>query len=212
LPITTVDTINLDASLVGTPPTFLQRRSSPAIERVASAPVPFQPAPTSGMLIIPKSPKPTPRRRVAFNPQLAKEYPLNILIAEDNAINRNVAIGSLNKLGYSNQNITLAFDGLEAVNKYKASLSSPPEQRFDAILMDIWMPNMDGYEATTKIMDIAKAHGEATKIIAVTADITGDSVERAKAAGMQGFLAKPYKVLDIEHLIAEHFPRSCLSI
>jgi CheY-like chemotaxis protein len=73
--------------------------------------------------------------------------------------------------------------------------------------MDIWMPNMDGYEATTKIMEIAKAHGETTKIIAVTADITSDSVDRAKAAGMQGFLAKPYKVLDIEHLIIEHFSR-----
>jgi len=205
-----LDTINLDAALVGTPPpAFLQRRSSPVIEPVASVPISFEPAPTSGMLTIPKSPKPTPRRRVAFNPQLAKEYPLNILIAEDNAINRNVAIGSLNKLGYSNQNITLAFDGLEAVNKYKASLSSPPEQRFDAILMDIWMPNMDGYEATTKIMEIAKAHGETTKIIAVTADITSDSVDRAKAAGMQGFLAKPYKVLDIEHLIIEHFSRCC---
>ena len=208
LPITSLDTINLDATLVGTPPsTFLQRWSSPAIEPVASAPISFEPAPTSGMSIIPKSPKPTPRRRVAFNPQLAKKYPLNILIAEDNAINRNVAIGSLNKLGYSNQNITLAFDGLEAVHKYEASLSLPPAQRFDAILMDIWMPNMDGYEATTKIMEIAKAHGETTKIIAVTADITSDSVDRAKAAGMQGFLAKPYKVLDIEHLIIEHFSR-----
>jgi CheY-like chemotaxis protein/anti-sigma regulatory factor (Ser/Thr protein kinase) len=210
LRITTLDTINLDAALVGTPPpTFLQRRSSPAIETVASAPISFEPPPTSGMLILPKSPKPTPRRRVALNPKLAKEYPLNILIAEDNAINRNVAIGSLNKLGYSNQNITVAFDGLEAVNKYKASLSSPPAERFDAILMDIWMPNMDGYEATTKIMDIAKAHGETTKIIAVTADITSDSIDRAKAAGMQGFLAKPYKVLDIEHLIVEHFPQCC---
>jgi len=75
--------------------------------------------------------------------------------------------------------------------------------------MDIWMPNMDGYEATTKIMDIAKAYGETTKIIAVTADITGDSVERAKAAGMQGFLAKPYKVLDIEHLIVDNFAKCC---
>jgi CheY-like chemotaxis protein len=134
---------------------------------------------------------------------------LNILIAEDNAINRNVAIGSLNKLGYSNQNITLAFDGVEAVNHYKASLSLPPAKHFDAILMDIWMPNMDGYEATKTIMDIAKAHGEATKIIAVTADITEDSVDRAKAAGMQDFLAKPYKVLDIEHLIIDNFNKCC---
>ena len=212
LPITTLDISNLDATLVGTPPpSFLQRRSSPSAEHtVDSAPISWEPAPTSsGISSLPKSPKPAPRKRVAFNPHLAQEYPLNILIAEDNAINRNVAIGSLNKLGYNNQNITVAFDGLEAVNHYGASLSLPPAQRFDAELMDIWMPNMDGYEATTKIMDIAKAHGEMTKIIAVTADITSDSVDRAKAAGMQGFLAKPYKVLDIEHLIVDNFPKCC---
>lgn len=143
------------------------------------------------------------RKPVAFNSKLAKDYPLNILIAEDNAINRNVAVGSLNKLGYSKDNITLAFDGNEAVQYYKASLDLPEDQRFDAILMDIWMPNMDGYEATSQIMNLGRDLGQDTTIIAVTADITGDSVDRAKEAGMQGFLAKPYKVLDIENLIIE---------
>ena len=119
-----------------------------------------------------------------------------------------MAIGSLSKLGYSNENITIAFDGVEAVDHYKASLSKPPAERFNAILMDIWMPNMDGYEATCKILDLARENGESTTIIAVTADITEDCVERAKAAGMQGFLAKPYKVLDIENLIVETFPKS----
>jgi CheY-like chemotaxis protein len=212
LPITTLDISTLDMALARTPPPpFIQRRPSPTAEATgASAPISLDPATSpSGEWAPPKSPNPTLRKRVAFNPNLAKEYPLNILIAEDNAINRNVAIGSLNKLGYSNQNITVAFDGLEAVNHYKASLSLPPAQRFDAILMDIWMPNMDGYEATTTIMEIAKAHGETTKIIAVTADITEDSVDRAKEAGMQGFLAKPYKVLDIEHLIIDNFPKCC---
>jgi len=147
----------------------------------------------------------TSRKRVALNPNLARDYPLNILIAEDNAINRNVAVGSLNKLGYSKENITLAFDGVEAVQHYKASLAKPSHQRFDAILMDIWMPNMDGYEATTKIMELAREKDETTKIIAVTADITGDSVNRAKDVGMKGFVAKPYKVLDIQNLILEHF-------
>jgi CheY-like chemotaxis protein len=151
------------------------------------------------------SPTPSPRDRVSFNPKLAMEYPLNILIAEDNAINRGVAMGSLNKLGYSKDHITVAFDGIEAVQHYAASLSKPAGQGFDAILMDIWMPNMDGYEATKKIMDLAKEAGATTKIVAVTADITGDCIKRAKSAGMQGFLAKPYKVLDIEHLIVEHF-------
>jgi signal transduction histidine kinase len=213
LPISTLDTSNPVTPLVGTPPptTFRLRQPSPPVEpAVTSAPIVLEPMPTSAT--IPsrsQSPRPSPRKRVAFNPHLARDYPLNILIAEDNAINRNVAIGSLNKLGYTSQNIKVAFDGLEAVNHYKASLSQPPAERFHAVLMDIWMPNMDGYEATTKIMNIAKVHGETTTIIAVTADITGDSVDRAKAAGMQGFLAKPYKVLDIEHLIVDNFPKCC---
>jgi CheY-like chemotaxis protein len=149
--------------------------------------------------------KSAPCKRSDFNPKLASDYPLRILIAEDNAINRNVAIGSLGKLGYDRPNITLAFDGLEAVKQYKASLDRPPAERFNAILMDIWMPNLDGYEATAEIMKLAGSHGEPISIIAVTADITEDSVDRAKASGMHGFLAKPYKVLDLEQLIIEHF-------
>lgn len=153
----------------------------------------------------------SPRKQSAFNPNLAAEYPLNILIAEDNAINRNVAIGTLNKLGYKAANVTVAFDGLEAVNQYKASLDRPPSNRFNCILMDIWMPNMDGYEATTKIMELARESGETLKIIAVTADVTEEATQRAKSSGMQGFLAKPYKVLDIEHMIGEHFQPCCCS-
>lgn len=167
--------------------------SSESINRIATPPLAL--------------PKQSPKKRAAINPNLGKECPLNILIAEDNAINRNVVIGSLNKLGYSKENITVAFDGREAVKHYEASLSKSSSQRFDIILMDIWMPNMDGYEATANIMELAKMNGERTIIVAVTADITEESVDRAKGAGMQGFLAKPYKVLDIEHLITEHFPR-----
>jgi signal transduction histidine kinase len=153
----------------------------------------------------------SPSRQVkgsSFNSQLAKEYPLNILIAEDNNINRNVAIGSLNKLGYTTNNITLAYDGLEAVRKYEESLANPINQQFDAILMDIWMPNMDGYEATSKILEMANDRGIKSTIIAVTADITGECVEKAKEVGMQGFLAKPYKVLDMENLILSHFAKT----
>lgn len=64
---------------------------------------------------------------------------------------------------------------------------------------------MDGYEATAAITDLARRHGQTTTIFAVTADITSDCVERARGAGMQRFLAKPYKVFDIERLITEHF-------
>lgn len=159
----------------------------------------------------PSPPKQSPRKHKLFNRNLATSYPLNILIAEDNQINRNVALGCLQKLGYPKSSITLAFDGVEAVRKYASSILSsdnPENQGFDAILMDIWMPNMDGYEATTKILELARKNGKRTKIIAVTADITRESLERAKEVGMQGFLAKPYKVLDIENLIVEHYGKS----
>lgn len=79
------------------------------------------------------------RKRLSLHPNLSKDYPINFLIAEDNAINRSVAIASLAKLGYSKGNITLAFDGAEAVRHYNASLLRPPLQRFNVILMDIWM-------------------------------------------------------------------------
>jgi CheY-like chemotaxis protein len=152
----------------------------------------------------------TARKRAAFNPHLSSEYPLNILIAEENITNSHLAFGSLKKLGYTSQNITVVFDGLVAINHYETSLSWPPTQRYNVVFMDPLMPDMHSYDATTKIIDMAKAHGEATKIIAVIADMTSDSVDRAKAAGVHGILTKPYKVLDIEHLIIDNFhTRGC---
>lgn len=210
LPISAVETGSAHPPLVGIPtpsgppccrpePPPQQGLSSPLTEPIPSFPV----TPPRH-----RSPNPSPRRRVAFNRHLAEEYPLNILIAEDNSINRHVAIGSLQKLGYSKDHITVALDGAEAVQHFAASLAGPPDQRFDAILMDIWMPNMDGFQAVERITDLAKEEGTLPKIIAVTADITGGCVDRAKACGMHGFLAKPYKVLDIEHLILQHFGKS----
>jgi CheY-like chemotaxis protein/anti-sigma regulatory factor (Ser/Thr protein kinase) len=203
LPITALDLDETQTSLLGSAPISLQpSETTPSFKPVEGR----LPIPSSSKSIPQQCPvQGSPRSRKAFNPALASDYPLNILIAEDNAINRNVAIGTLNKLGYKAADITLAFDGLEAVNLYKTSLDRSPSERFNCVLMDIWMPNMDGYEATTKIMELAKENGDPLKIIAVTADITEESISRAKAAGMQGFLAKPYKVLDIEHLIMEHF-------
>jgi signal transduction histidine kinase/CheY-like chemotaxis protein len=209
LPISILESGSSETPLVGTPiPSGPQPcRSSPwADQYTHSYHSSLESIKTS--LSCSAVPKESPRKRAAFNPNLAKEYPLNILIAEDNPTNRNVAIGSLNKLGYSKENITVAFDGQEAVNKYEDSLSLPSAQRFNAILMDIWMPNMDGYEATAKIIELAMMNGENTTVVAVTADITEDSVQRAKEVGMRGFIAKPYKVLDIEHLIMEHFTKA----
>ncbi|TGO65930.1 hypothetical protein BOTNAR_0072g00040 [Botryotinia narcissicola] len=146
----------------------------------------------------------TARRRATPNANLAKDYPLNFLVAEDNVINRKFAFTALSRLGYTEDNITLAFDGADAVRSYQASLSKP-SGRYDIILMDIWMPNMDGYEATKEITKLAEAHGETATIVAVTADITDDCSMRAKEAGMQSLLAKPYRVIDMEKLIIGNF-------
>ncbi|KAG9238577.1 HHK17, histidine kinase-group VII protein [Amylocarpus encephaloides] len=217
LPISTLDLGNLDAPLVGTPPndmvgngTLPAGLPTPGLD--LDMPTKAPRFATSGATMIPSGPpsrlisktQDSPRRP-AFNQQLARQYPLNILIAEDNAINRNVAVGSLNKLGYVSDSITVAFDGVEAVEQYKRSLLRPPEERFDLVLMDIWMPNMDGFQAATKILDLASNHGANTKVVAVTADITAECLFRTEETGMQGFLAKPYKVLDFEGLIMEHF-------
>lgn len=209
LPISSLDAENIDVPLVGTPPPSIQLSylPSPGVEPKLSLDVGSTISrTTSPGLVSRKAPK-SSRKRTSFNPNLAREYPLNILIAEDNAINRNVAVGSLNKLGYAAENVAIAFDGEEAVRHFQQSLTKPFEQQFDVILMDIWMPNMDGYEATKKIMELATLGSKETKIIAVTADITGDCLSRAESCGMQGFLAKPYKVIDIEHTIVQHFQR-----
>lgn len=162
----------------------------------------------------------TTSKRVPFNPALARHVPLNILIAEDNVINSKILVGYLRKLGYPPSCIHLAYDGREAVAKYQRSLrEADRRRRINVVLMDLWMPNMDGYEATEKILELdrewrIRRRGDIVdcnedrrelKVIAVTADVTSESLDRARRTGMHGFMAKPYKVLDVEHLIVEHF-------
>jgi CheY-like chemotaxis protein len=213
LPISTFDLVNIEAPLIKTPPngTFAiadVAASLPSPGVGFTIPTNAEPA---GVKMIPSGPASRPNvvrkqlpKRPTVNSQLATQYPLNILIAEDNETNRKVLIASLKRLGYSADKIAVAFDGVEAVEKYTASLDKPKEQRFDLILMDIWMPNMDGFEAATHILDMARKSAETPKIMAVTADITGDCLEKSQNIGM-GFLAKPYKIPQIEHLIVEHF-------
>jgi CheY-like chemotaxis protein len=214
LPISTFDLVNLDAPLIKTPPngTFAVAdvaASLPSPGIGFTIPTNADPAETK---MIPSGPASRPKiarkqlsKRSSVNSQLATEYPLNILIAEDNETNRKVLIASLKRLGYDPEKIVVAYDGVEAVNHYTESLSKPRDQHFDLILMDIWMPNMDGFEAAARIFEMAK-DGETTmpKIMAVTADITGDCLEKSQGIGM-GFLAKPYKIPMIESLIVEHF-------
>jgi CheY-like chemotaxis protein len=141
------------------------------------------------------------------DPHLADKYPLNFLVAEDNKINRKLLVSMLRKLGYTS--VREAYDGADAVRQMAADFETGRD--IDVILMDLWMPYMDGYEATEKILSMRygqQADGFTSRkiptILAVTADVTDGALERAAKAGMKGFMTKPYKLVDLEKLIVEY--------
>ena len=108
---------------------------------------------------------------------------LDVLIADDNEINREVAQAMLERAGCR---VTLAEDGLAAV---EASRS----RRFDAVLMDCQMPGMDGYAATAAIRRLEREQGlPSCAIVALTANVLARDRTRCLDAGMNGFLPKPF--------------------
>lgn len=118
--------------------------------------------------------------------------PVRILVAEDDYINQKFIIRAMGKLGYS---IDLAVNGREAVEKASAT-------KYQLIFMDVMMPEMDGYEAT-RIISAHHKEGVRPIIIGLTANaLTGDR-EKLLQAGMDDYLSKPYKIQDIERMIAK---------
>ncbi len=107
-------------------------------------------------------------------------YGLEILLAEDNIVNQQVANGLFKKLGVK---INIACDGVEAV--HKAS-----ERQYDLIFMDVQMPNLDGFGAT-KAIKTNQNPNQTTPIIAMTANAMQGDREQCIAAGMDDYLAKP---------------------
>ena len=107
-----------------------------------------------------------------------------ILLAEDHPLNREIAIRQLEKLGC---NVTEAEDGKEAVDLFSAS----EEGTFDAILMDIRMPVMDGHEATRRIRTLDRRDAKDIPIIAMSANAFEEDKEASIRSGMQMHLSKP---------------------
>lgn len=118
------------------------------------------------------------------------QYPLKILIAEDNLINQKVIQHILNKLGYEPQ---IAENGLEAVKMLS-------QQSFDIILMDMQMPEMDGLEAT---QTIRLQFAEQPVIIALTANTMQGDEEKCLRAGMDDYLRKPIKLEDLMSMLTK---------
>jgi CheY-like chemotaxis protein/HPt (histidine-containing phosphotransfer) domain-containing protein len=116
--------------------------------------------------------------------QLAKLQQLKILLVEDNEFNRMVAEDTLSDL-LPGVRVSMAFDGLEAVNRLK-------EELFDIVLMDIQMPVMDGLTATKEIRNTLTGPSQHVKIIAMTANVMQEDVKEYLATGMDEYVSKPF--------------------
>lgn len=117
---------------------------------------------------------------------------VRLLLAEDNLLNREIA---LELLGMEGAIVTAVVDGREAVETF----SSHPPGTFDAILMDIQMPRLDGYGATREIRQLDRPDAETIPILAMTANAFEEDIAAARAAGMNGHIAKP---IDIDRIKA----------
>lgn len=115
----------------------------------------------------------------------------HVLLAEDNELNREIVIELLTARGIL---IDPAENGEQAVEKFQDSKPG----YYDAILMDIQMPVMDGYEATAKIRRLKRADAGTIPVIALTANAFVSDISKARNVGMNDHIAKP---IDIEHLI-----------
>ena len=120
--------------------------------------------------------------------------PLKILLAEDGVANQKVALGLL---GTWNHDVTVAVNGAEAVEQFKNG-------EFDAVLMDIQMPVLNGLEATQQIREIEVGSGRHTPIIAMTAHAMKGDRGRCLEAGMDDYLSKPVRKHELHRALQQH--------
>jgi signal transduction histidine kinase/CheY-like chemotaxis protein len=119
-----------------------------------------------------------------------------ILLCEDNAINQELAVVLLEKMGHT---VVVAPDG-------KKALRAMEKETFDLVLMDVQMPEMDGYAATAAIRAREAATGRHTRIVAMTAYAMKGDRERCLSAGMDDYIAKPVKAGELSAVVARHPP------
>lgn len=119
------------------------------------------------------------------------EFPLSILVVEDNLMNQDIIQRLLKKLGLT---CDIASDGQAGINAAK-------NKDYDLILMDIQMPGIDGFEATKQILELKKKN----KIFALTASATNEMKSKILESGFQEFLSKPIYLQNLREAILKHF-------
>lgn len=132
----------------------------------------------------------------SLKPQTRKRKssrPLHLLLAEDNPVNQRLTVSLLEKHGHQ---VAVAANGREALEQFRTN-------HFDAILMDVQMPEMDGFEATAAIRAEEQGSGRHLPIVALTAHALKGDRERCLAAGMDAYLSKPVQPRMLAQVLQE---------
>ena len=119
---------------------------------------------------------------------------LNILLVEDNILNQRITTFSLKKF---NHTVDIANNGLEAVNKYR-------DNTYDVILMDIMMPNLNGWDTARRIRSMKRSDAERVPVIAMSANAFEKDVKKSLASGMNGHLSKPLDIGKLEKTLRKY--------
>jgi signal transduction histidine kinase/ActR/RegA family two-component response regulator len=128
---------------------------------------------------------------------MAHQHPLHILLAEDNAVNQKLALRLLQQMGYRAEAVSNGLEVIESVER----------QRYDVVLMDVQMPEMDGLEASREIVSRWGKNAR-PKIIAMTANAMQGDREICLAAGMDDYLTKPIRVDELVAALLRVKPRN----
>ena len=126
-------------------------------------------------------------RDVARLAEREEQRRLRVLLAEDNTVNQRLASRLLEKHGHT---VVVTSNGRQAVQAFE-------EIAFDLVLMDVQMPEMDGFEATAAIRAKEYPRGTHTPVLAITAHAMTGDLERCLAAGMDGYVPKPIQAKEL---------------
>ncbi|MFZ1043563.1 MAG: response regulator [Anaerolineales bacterium] len=143
--------------------------------------------------VLTNQPRATPQKHEAppiFDHQLGVEHPLRILLAEDNVVNQQVAIALLHRMGYRPDVVANGLEVLDALER----------QVYDAVLLDIQMPEMDGEEAAQKIKENWPPE-KRPRLIAMTANAIEGDREHYLASGLEDYISKPIRIEELQRAL-----------